>query len=176
MIPEGTYQDSFTIEGHNTETALETARPRESKPVARKNCLFVFEDFAHVESYWNQHNGLCLYEVETEETSVIHRGDMELVDQIGKEFRQAADHRRSADHELVANLANQYWSGFLSGQPRLDVLVRSAKVINKRQGPSDTTTYLYEHGRIPRFDPTDEPSDEEFLNRLNQANDSDDRC
>ncbi len=87
MRPEGTYQNHFKEAGKAMEKALEDARPRHKKP-NRKESLFVFDDLEAVQRHWRTHDGSYLYEVEIDEATVSHCGDMEFMDQIGAEFRK----------------------------------------------------------------------------------------
>ena len=137
MSPEGTYQNYFKEAGKAMEKALEDARPRH-KP-NRKDCLFVFDDLGAVQRHWRTHDGSYLYEVEIDEATVPHCGDMELTDQIGAEFRKPTDR---ADHDRVAGLVKAYWKGGQSTKPVREFLVPCAKVVAKLRGKSDLKAWV----------------------------------
>jgi hypothetical protein len=90
MEPQKTYQEAFNVPGREhgkaMEGLLEGCRP-EDRP-RRSDCLFVFENEVAAERYWRTNDGLFLYEVEIDESEVRHRGDMNLTDAIGGEYRK----------------------------------------------------------------------------------------
>jgi hypothetical protein len=104
--------------GKEMEELLARLRPKK-KPVRRDN-LFVFEDVEAAKKYWSKMKGGNLYEVEIDAKRILHRGDMELTEEIGRLLRGKQD---------ATQLAIQYWKGVMSKAPEVELLVPQATAL-----------------------------------------------
>lgn len=115
----GQYYAKFTDIAKAIEDSLENNRPQ-SKPI-RTSCLFLFCDEKCAKKHWSKMSEGKLYSVDVDEDSVLHTGDMALMDQMKSLYEQ---------QEGIIELARDYWSGKFSTNPEVEVLVQSALVLN----------------------------------------------
>src|SRR5690348_4665973 len=80
--PIGEFSERHNDIGKKMEALLDLQRPN-NKPV-RRDSLFLFEELEAAKKYWSKMTGGLLYEVEADATSILHRGDMELTEEIGR--------------------------------------------------------------------------------------------
>lgn len=99
------------------EEVFQSAKPKNK--LSRIGCLFLFEDEIVAKKHWSKMTDGKLYEVEIDETSVLHRGDMRLID---KAFIATND----SEKQLCAE---QYWAGIVTEQPRIEILVKEAIIV-----------------------------------------------
>jgi hypothetical protein len=143
MGPQKAYQEAFDVPGREhgkaMESLLESCRP-ENKP-RRSDCLFVFENEVAAKRHWRTNDGLFLYEVEIDESEVRHRGDMNLTDAIGGEYRKLS----TPDQTHVRTLADKYWKGGVCDNACIETLVPHARVVKQIKGRSNVRAFLLEH-------------------------------
>jgi hypothetical protein len=111
------YYEKFQGPAKEVEDVLERYRPG-NKP-KRRSCLFVFENEVCAKKHWSKMNQGKLYSVHVDESQILHKGDMALMD----EMRQALQNGQDLEP-----LATRYWAGGLSFRPEIEVLVPSAIV------------------------------------------------
>lgn len=105
--------------GEKLEDHFEAERPP-NKP-RRIGSLFLFENLADAERHWGKLKDGILYECLIETNSILHRGDMQLVDVAGAEIAAGLD--------AVPSIA-KYWRGEATEKPRWELLATQA-VISK---------------------------------------------
>lgn len=99
---------------HEIESLFESMRPTE-KP-QRAHCLYLFENLEVAKKHWSKMTDGNLYEVNLDESQVLHRADMQFVDMAF----------RAEDSNERIQYAKNYWSGIESGEPRIEILTQSA--------------------------------------------------
>jgi hypothetical protein len=128
--------------GKAMERILEQVRP-EAKP-NRAVCLMLFEDENCARHHWSKMSGGKLYTVAADQHSVLHRGDMKLVDQIGANVDGCED---------LTNLARDYWNASPTKTPCIEVLVHEATVIEligtELQRKEEFKNRFISHGHEP---------------------------
>jgi len=100
------------------EDLFEAERPHGKSP--RIGCLYLFEDEIVAKKHWSKMADGKLYEVEIDESSILHRADMRFVD---KAFLSTDTSEREV-------CAKDYWSGVETDTPRIEILVNEATVVN----------------------------------------------
>lgn len=134
------YYDKFVELAKVVEDALETHRP-DSK-TKRTSCLFVFEDLVAAKKHWSKMKEGKLYRVTIEDGSVLHRGDMALMD----EMKELAE----ADKDM-APLAQAYWRGELSSRAEIELMLSSAVIAEVLSvSDSERQNYLKDRWGIAR--------------------------
>ena len=103
--------------GIEVEKILEDARPA-TKPV-RKSSLFLFENKMHAERHWAKMSGGILYECEIDPYSILHKGDMRLVDKVMDDITTGGNAKITAD---------LYWSGAPTDDPIFELLLVQATI------------------------------------------------
>ena len=93
--------------GKQLERVFTAAKP-DGKP-ERIGSLFVFENYDDAEWHWAKMADGILYECEIEDTAILHRGDMKLID-------------------IAMPYANRYWTGESTGKPCWELLVAGASI------------------------------------------------
>jgi len=144
--PRGTYQAHLGAAGPPTEGVLERVRARDfsGKP-QRAAGLYVFDTLACAEQYWRTHKDACLYEVEVDESTISHSGDMTWVDCIGEFFRpERIVLSGKPDVATLEPLAAKYWSGEASDTACIEHLVSNARVIRQLEALSDVRKHVAE--------------------------------
>lgn len=166
---EGNYQSEFDNIGKQAEAILEGVRVSEfpSKP-ARADSVFVTNDLPCAEWYWRTHDKRYLYEVDVDEDAIKHRGDMNWVDAIGDELKRAMTTK--PDDARCRELARKYWNEEMSDRPCPEFLLDSVKVQTRVKDLSDLKGYVRSH--VPRYDPTQDETDEEMIRRWSNSDKS----
>ncbi len=100
------------------EQLFDTMKPK-GKP-NRFGCLFLFDDLVHAKKHWSKMTDGKLYVVETNPDSILHRGDMQLVDQAYK----------SGDDGERQRCAKEYWGGTETQGSVIETLVEKATVVD----------------------------------------------
>ncbi len=119
IVPPGrTFMAKHKDKGTGMEDVLVSTTPDGMPP--RGDQLFVFEDESCARWYLVKTTGGRLYRV-TLDGEIVHRGDMNLLDEIG-ETEDEAERKR---------LAEQYWRGELGEKPCVEVMVPQARVIDE---------------------------------------------
>lgn len=118
--------DEITTAGHftttnpqgseNVERIFESKRPS-TKPL-RSKCLYLFEDIDVAKKHWSKMTEGKLYEIEIEDSLLLHRADMQLVDLAFSKESEAE----------MEEIAIDYWCGKETEKPRIEVLVLKAVV------------------------------------------------
>lgn len=106
------------------EECFEQERPTD-KPL-REKCLYLFESLDVAKKHWSKMTGGMLYEIDIDESMILHRADMQLVD---------AAYRES-DENALKKCAIDYWAGVETPSPRIEILVSEAivsRVVSKDQ-------------------------------------------
>ena len=104
--------------GKAVEKALASARPA-GKP-ARENCLMLFEDENWAREHCARMNG-TLYIVNIAAGSILHRGDMLLIEEMAERVERGKD---------LFNEARRYWDGGFTKVPCVEVLVRAGTIVD----------------------------------------------
>jgi hypothetical protein len=104
-------------DGIQLEDLFTKAKPP-GKP-ARIESLFLFENYDDAEWHWAKMRDGVLYECEIDAASILHRGDMRLIDLAGSELRAGAD---PLPH------AHGYWAGESTDDPRWELLAVEATI------------------------------------------------
>lgn len=100
------------------EQLFDTMRP-EGKP-NRFGCLFLFDDLVHAKKHWSKMTDGKLYVVEICANSILHRGDMQLID---RAYRSGDDGQRQ-------RCAREYWGGTETQGSVIETLVEKATVVD----------------------------------------------
>jgi hypothetical protein len=103
---------------HRVEDLFEFKRPS-NKPM-RSESLFLFENLEVAKKHWSEMIDGNLYEVEVDNSSILHRADMQLVDLAFRTENESELERCAAD----------YWMGKETNNPRIEVLVKKAIISN----------------------------------------------
>jgi hypothetical protein len=119
IIPPGrTFMQKHKPKGTGMEELLASTAP--TGMPARGDQLFVFEEEPCAHWYLAKTTGGRLYRVSLED-EIVHRGDMNLLDEIGE----------SQDEAERKLLAEQYWRGELGAKPCVEVMVPKARVMDE---------------------------------------------
>jgi hypothetical protein len=140
ISPAGNYQDRFAGFGKAMEDLLEKERPTTTKP-DRKKSLFLFKEEREADRYWRTNDGRYVYEVEIDESTILHRGDMNLTDAIGKEFRKA-EYGGNPNQDLATALAKRYWREPPGSGACIEILVASATARQLVRSKSNLKEYI----------------------------------
>lgn len=117
ILPRKEYLSKLNSKGIIIENYLEENRPSD-KP-ERHKFLFLFEKLENAKKFlWKMQNGK-LYKIEISGKNILHKGDMEITEKMYQENEQ----------EILTELAIQYWSGDVLSNPTIEILVKSALVI-----------------------------------------------
>ncbi|MFN3242968.1 MAG: hypothetical protein ACE37K_15820 [Planctomycetota bacterium] len=106
--------------GRAVEDAFEGHRP-EGKP-RREGSLFVFESEDDAREHHAKMTDGRLYEVEVPDADVLHRGDMQLTEQVRSHLEDCA---------TCGELARRYWDGLETDAPVIELIVRSSEVVRE---------------------------------------------
>ncbi len=117
--PRGDHIGKLSRDKQRAERAIREGHP---KGALRANAVFVFEDRHVAEALLDNASGKYLYEVEIEPEDVIHRGDLEIYDEVVEALKRGHD----AD-PLVA----QFWAGIERPSPRMELTIAKVKVRRK---------------------------------------------
>jgi hypothetical protein len=131
------------------EKALASARPAGKTP--RENCLMLFEDETWARDFCARMNG-TLYIISIAAGSILHRGDMHLIEEMAGTVERGED---------VFNEALRYWDGELTKDPCVEVLVRAGTVFDLIEDEYDREAEFQEYIRRDREDA--ERHEKEFL-------------
>ena len=119
IIPPGrAFMEKHKPKGTGMEELLVSTAPDGMPP--RGDQLFIFEDESCAHWHLVKTKNGRLYRV-TLEGEIVHRGDMNLLDEIGE----------NADETERKRLAEQYWRGGLSEEPCVEVMVPKARVVDE---------------------------------------------
>jgi len=91
----------------------------------RKTSLYTWADERLARRLWPRSHSKFLYELEVDEASVLHRGDVSHFWEAQSALKRGGD---------AGDAVNRYWSGEAAGTPYVEVLLSEAKVIRKLQG------------------------------------------
>jgi hypothetical protein len=138
ILPEGTYQNSFRDAAKKMEEMIEAERANYPAKPNRADSLFAFDDEKCAESYWRTHDKSYLYEVEIDQASIGHCGDMHWTDAMGAIFRRIGE----PDLEKARQFAKSYWEGEETEKPCREYLLPQAKTIKKLRGLSDKKAWV----------------------------------
>jgi hypothetical protein len=141
----------------SVEEILEGERANFPGKPKRDECVFVFDDERCAEQYWRTHDRSFLYEVAVEASGIKHVGDMNWIDEIGREVRKIDP----LDRKLASEMARKYWSGDRSNAPCNEYLFPAARVIKKLRNRSDLKAWI--KSQVTRYDPAQDTSIEELL-------------
>lgn len=146
--------------GQRLETLMRERKP-EAKP-DRSDCLMLFRDEEAARCYHSKMEGGCLYRVQADPASILHEGDMALVNQLAEAVEAG---------EVPTDGIDRYWRGELTDTPIIEVLLLSGIVIEEIPVTSEKKTeYLLRALGMKRTSPSDfRDEDYPFLN--NNSND-----
>ncbi len=147
----GQFMELHPENGKRTEVLLAEAMPA-GKP-DRAGCLMLFENLACAREHCSKMPRGHLYSVEVDESDILHRGDMHLVDEID---------RRIATHDDVGRLPMDYWEGVLTDAPCIEVLVATGVVVADllyTQAERDIRTKERHNATFGTFPPTESEED-----------------
>lgn len=114
-------ETNFSDNKRAIEDLLNEKRPNLEMPI-RNQCLFIFNELSDAVSFWIKMTNSSIYEVERcDDTKMYFRGDMNITD-----FMQ-----HTSDPEVLATLADQYWSQVHTFKPCIEILVNKIKVVRK---------------------------------------------
>ena len=114
----GEYVGAFSREQRKVERCIDRGRQRHVPSRARS--LFVFESLDAAKKHWSKMSDGKLYEVEIDEATIRHRGDMALVEQVHHAFQAGRD---------IKSLIAAYWNGDLTDAPEIEIMVEDARVM-----------------------------------------------
>jgi hypothetical protein len=147
LIPTGQFLEKHLEKGIKAEELLEQRRPPD-KP-ARPSAFYIFEDKDCAEWHWAKARAKSpdarLYRVKAIGT-ILHRGDMKLVDAIGE----------AVDPAQRDQLANDYWFSVIGDKPCVEVLVESASIIDEIVLTEEDRKDIWTKRGITRYDPAKE--------------------
>jgi hypothetical protein len=113
----GEYVGAFSRDQRKVERCIDRGRDRHIPSRARS--LFVFESLDAAKKHWSKMSEGKLYEVEIDDETIRHRGDMALVEQVHHAFQAGRD---------IKTLITAYWSGDLTDAPEVEIMVEEARV------------------------------------------------
>lgn len=116
----GEFVSRHPRDGALAESLLDERKP--SMKPKRNDCLMLFEDEECAKDHWAKMTGGKLYTVSVAEGAILHRGDMNIVNEIAKKLIKG---------ECAIELADSYWTGTTSGSPCIEVLVSSGTVVEQ---------------------------------------------
>ncbi len=117
--PQREYQDKLDGKRKSVENLLEQHRPHD-KP-ARGSVLMLFEDFEDAKRHWTIQSNSKFYQLEIDETDILHTGDYNKVEQLFNNID---------DNDKATQIAHEYWQGLMTAIPKPELFVKSATVKN----------------------------------------------
>lgn len=119
IVTAGQFSTLHPDSGKRAEAILDDVKP-EGKP-HRKDCLMLFESEDAARKHWSKMSNGKLYEVEIDAAKILHRGDMNLVDEIGALIKQGDDDQAHAR-------ARDYWLKTPEAKACIEVLIGQGQV------------------------------------------------
>ena len=117
--PHGDHLHKLSRDQQRAELAIRRGHPNGAR---RANAVFVFEARSVAEALLGKASGKYLYEVEVGPEDVIHRGDLEIYDEVV----EALKHGHDADPLIAA-----FWASVERPSPRMELTVAKVKVRRK---------------------------------------------
>lgn len=135
--------------GKQAETILDDVKP-EGKP-HRKDCLMLFESEDAARKHWSKMSTGKLYEVEIDTAEILHRGDMNLIDETGALIEQG-------DHVQARARARDYWLKEPDEKACVEVLIGEGQVKRLIGDNAARIEEFRTRAGIPRYTGEDEYS------------------
>ncbi|MHA7968094.1 hypothetical protein [Rhizobium sp. CAU 1783] len=129
----GHFEQKHPEAGQKLETLMRERKPAD-KP-DRSECLMLFCDEEAARLFHSKMTGGHLYKVHVDPASILHEGDMNLVNQLAVLV---------AAGEAPIDGIDRYWRGERTDTPVIEVLLKSGVIVEEITVTSDEKTeYLY---------------------------------
>ncbi|WP_105421850.1 hypothetical protein [Neorhizobium sp. T25_27] len=141
----GHFEDKHPEAGRHLEALMRERKPAD-KP-DRSECLMLFRDEEAARLFHSKMTGGHLYRVYADPASILHEGDMNLVNQLAVLV---------AAGEAPIDGIDRYWREERTDTPIIEVLLKSAVIVEEIAVTSnEKAEYLYKAVGIKRTSPSD---------------------